>query len=137
VKFEIEVMQKVEVTHILAEMGVRYWEDGSVNGVLDNENAPTMPLKNGDVWRLKIELATGKIEGWPEGVTASTHYKVCDDGVYSALAADGTVVAKVNDYVPRMMSPKGGWGDYVIMDIGPDGVIADWSPDLQFFYEEN
>ena len=134
---EVEVKVKKEVTHLLAEMGVRYWEDGKINGIEDSDESPQMPLKNGDVWRLKIELATGKIEVWPEGVTASTHYKVCDDGVYTVLAAEGSAVAKVDGYVPRMMSPKdNGYGDYVIMDIGPDGLISEWKADLTCFEEE-
>jgi hypothetical protein len=36
--------------------------------------------------------------------------------------------------VPRIMSPKeNGYGDYVIMDIGADGKIADWRIDLDAF----
>jgi hypothetical protein len=134
VKFEIEKMQSVEVTHLLAEMGVRYWEDGVVNGEPDDEDNPQIPLRSGGVWRLRIDLATGKIDDWPDGVTASVHYKVCDDGFYSLLDQDGRVVAEKSDYVPAMLCPAGrGWGYYVIMDIGADGVICDWNPDLSFF----
>ena len=119
-------------------MGVRYWEDGAVNGVEEDNHTPQMPMRDGEAWRLKIELATGKIEGWPCGVTASTHYKVCDAGIYSALAADGSVVAKIDGYVPKMLCPKGGgYGDYAIMDIGADGVIDGWKADLSCFKESD
>ena len=133
---EVEVKVKRTVTHLLADMGVRYWEDSTINGVEDDADAPNMPMKKGDAWCIKIDLQTGKIEGWPEGVKASTYYKVCDGGIYSLLAEDGSVVVTVCGYVPRMLSPKeNGDGDYVIMDIGPDGVIDGWRADLEYFEE--
>jgi hypothetical protein len=123
-----------EVTHILAEMEPRYWEDAVVNGEPENDDAPTVPLRSLDTWRIKIDLSTGKITDWPEGVTASTHYKVCDAGVYTLLDADGNTVARKDGYVPDMLAPSGkGYGDYAIMDIGPDGVIANWKADLSYF----
>ena len=135
-KFKQMVEVEAEVTHLIAEMGVRYWEDAEVNGEPEDDENTTIPLRDGDVWRLKIDLATGKIDGWPDGVTAQTYYKVCDDGVYSLIGSDGDEIAKTDGYVPSMLAPNGeGYGDYVILDIGPDGVISGWKADLSYFSE--
>jgi hypothetical protein len=129
---------KVEVTHqvkyLLANCGVRYWEDGTVNGVQDNDDNPVMPLKEGDCWNVKIDLETGTIIDWPEGTTAETHYKVCDAGVYALLDGDSEIVTEIEGYVPTMMCPEGsGYGDYVIMKIDGSGKIANWKVDFEEF----
>jgi hypothetical protein len=132
-KLEKIAKQEVEVAYLHADMGVRYWEDASVNGV-DEGDDPTIPLAEGDSWRITIELATGRIVNWPAGVTASTHYKVCDAGVYQLLDAQLVEVAVKDGYVPKMLSPGGnGYGDYVIMTIDGDGKIEDWKADLSYF----
>lgn len=115
-----------------AVCGVRYWEDSNVNGAKDADGR-LIPLRSGDTWDLWIDIATGRIDGWPAGTVADIHYKVCDAGAYSVCSADRQVIrgTKHGSYVPACMSPKErGYGDYVIMDIGPDGVIAGWRPDL-------
>ena len=66
------------------------------------------------------------------------HYKVCDAGRYTLLDADKADLITIDGYVPRIMSPKeNGYGDYVIMDIGPDGLIADWKIRLEAFTGED
>lgn len=133
-KFKRMVEVETEVTHLVADLGVRYWEDAEFNGEPDSGEDPKIPLRDGKSWRLKIDLATGKIDGWPAGTTAKTHYKVCDAGTYTLLAADGSEVTTNNGYVPDMLAPNGGgYGDYVILDIGPDGVISGWKADLSYF----
>lgn len=114
------------------DAGVRYWEDATVNGEedIDGSRIPRGD-RGGGRWRPVIEVDTGRINGWPQGTTASVHYKVCDDGVYTLEAEDGTVIRSHDGYVPDCMCPKEpGYGDYIIMDIGPDGVIAGWDPEL-------
>lgn len=137
-EFTIPVKQDVSVKHLLAQMQVCYWEDAKVNGEDESDDTPKMPLKDGDMWNIKIDLSTGMIEGWPQGVTAQTHYKVCDAGIYSLLNAAGEVVVERDWYVPSMLSPSGeGFGDYVIMEIDGAGKIEGWSPDLDFFTEDD
>ena len=126
-EFTVSVLKQVPVTTLRAEMGVRYWEDGKVNGVEDNDNNPQMPMKKGAVWALDIDLATGKIADWPEGTTAETHYKGCDAGVYKALNPDGDIVAEIDGYVPPTLDPNAdGYGDYVILNIDANGIIQGW-----------
>lgn len=133
-KFERMVKQEVEVTHLHAVMCVRHWEDASVNGADEDNDAPTIPFAIGETWKITVDLATGRISDWPEGTTASTDYKVCDAGCYMLIDADGKVVASKDDYVPKMLCPKdNGFGDYVIMDIASDGTIQGWKADLSYF----
>lgn len=135
-KHTVTVTKEIEVTHLHAEMGVRYWEDAVVNGEEEDNDAPKMPFADGEVWRITIDLATGAIRNWPQGVSAETHYKVCDNGVYSLLVGDDVVVEK-SGYVPDMLAPSGGgYGDYVILSIGHDGVIANWKANPHYFGEE-
>lgn len=132
----IKLPVEVDVKFLKVECGVRYWEDGEVNGSGDDEDAPRMPFANAqnETWGPLIDLDAGRIVDWPEGTTASVHYKVCDDGRYSLLDAERAEVIKIDGYVPRIMCPKeNGHGDYVIMDIGADGSISGWRVDLEAF----
>lgn len=121
-------MGKVEeATHILGHAGVRYWEDAYVNEVEDTDGT-LIPGRVGDEWRAKIEIATGKIVGWPEGTTADIHYKVCDAGIYWLLDDEGRKLACRDGYVPAGFFCHGdnGYGDYIILRVGTDGQIADY-----------
>lgn len=119
--------------YLIATCGVRYWEDGEVNGVEDVDGS-LIPFRLGDAWRISIDLDTGVIEGWPESVTASVHYKVCDDGRYTLADVERRELCSVEGYVPDMLSPGGsGYGDYVIMEIDGQGQIQNWRADLSYF----
>ena len=88
-KLTTTIKQSVEVKYLRARCGVRYWEDGIVNSVRDNDGS-RIPCRRGTAvdndrlgggdWCPTIDLTTGKIEGWPEGTTARLPYKVGDDG---------------------------------------------------------
>ena len=107
--------------------GVRYWEDGRLNGVEDEEGH--MPLRNGDLWLPVIELATGKVLNWPEGVEAAVHYKVCDEGEYWLLNENRERIAQWKGYyVPNdiLCMDGSGFGDYIILKIGGDGLVRNW-----------
>lgn len=129
----VKVLKEIPVKTLNAEMQVRYWEDGKINGVEDDDDNPKIPLRRGEIWQLFIDLETGMIAGWPKGVTAETHYKVCDAGIYR-LMNDAEVVAVKDGYVPDMLCPSGnGFGDYVIMKIDGNGQIENWNADLSYF----
>ena len=134
---KIAIKTEVEVSTLRANLGVRYWEGGVVNGEIDE--AGRIPHATKSAWLIHIDLATGAIRDWPKGTTASVHYKVCDDGIYALLDGAGGVVIERDDiYVPSMLSPKeSGYGDYVIMDIDSDGVIEGWECDLECFENPN
>lgn len=139
----LKSVSSVPVKYLRARCGVRYWEDATVNGEQDVDGS-RIPLREGTAasndnlgggnWRPTIDLDTGKIEGWPKGTVASIHYKVCDDGDYELLDAARNVVKAIDGYVPSLMCPEGdGYGDYVIMEIDGDGIIANWRADLSEF----
>ncbi len=143
----VNIKQAVEVKFLRARCGVRYWEDAIVNGVQD-EDGSRIPCREGTAfdndhfgggnWCPTIVLETGRIEEWPQGTTAQIHYKVCDDGDYKLLNAGRNIVKSINGYVPRILRPKSEYfeNDYVIMNIGPDGVIEDWKVELSEFEKD-
>ena len=111
---------------IRLEAGVRYPEDGYVNGVEDNSFQPKMPFLVRDEesfgyrWNLNIDIETGKIENWPINVTAKVQYKVCDE--CRIKFGDKTY----DDYVPEWLGIEGkSNGDYIILSI-EDGRIKNW-----------
>ena len=136
VKVTITHVVEVDAIYLKAECGVRDWDDGEVNGQQETEDSPTIPFASpkNETWTPVIELATGHIVDWPEGTTASVHYKVCDAGRYSLLDAEKAELITIDGYVPDIMCPKeSGYGDYVIMDISADGTIDGWKADLTVF----
>lgn len=109
---------------------VRYWEDATVNGEEDHAGN-RIPLRCGGEWCPTIDLATGKIQDWPEGTTADIHYKVCDAGAYWLADAEGNIVARwMGYYVPDKFLCHGdrGFGDYIILKVDAAGMIEGWTP---------
>lgn len=91
-----------------------------------------------DVWRIRVDIDTGKIEGWPESAgKVDLFCKPRDAGSYRLLSPDGKVVAAIEqNYVPHGVVP-GDDGDYVGFNIDAQGVITNWptSPDLGDFFK--
>jgi len=127
VKIKKEVEVEVKSIHIRA--GVRYWEDATVDGVED-ENGDLIPcrVKDEDDWFPIIEIETGKIRNWKQGVTADIHYKVCDDGDYYLMGEDETEsILHKSGYVPDFLAIEdSGYGDYIIIKVDENGFINNW-----------
>lgn len=122
---------------LVVDARVRYWEDATVNGKEDVDGT-LIPFRDGDSWKPSIDLRDGRVIDWPEDTDAKIHYKVCDDGDYWLADSDGTKRLKYcDDYVPDDLLCVGdrGYGDYIILTVGPDGKIADWTPPLIDFDE--
>jgi hypothetical protein len=85
-----------------------------------------------------IDIDTGKITNWKEGVEADIHFKVCDAGTYQLLDENKKVILEKEGYVPDIMCPEGaGYGDYIIMKIDKDGIIANWdAEDIDDFTDD-
>lgn len=135
----VKIKVEKEVHYLKCELGVRYWEDAVVNGKDENENNPTIPFatKSQGTWNPIIMLNDGRILNWPIGVTASTHYKVCDAGVYTLLDENRCEVVSKDGYVPDMLCPDGnGFGDYVELEIDENGFIKNFKADLSYFDED-
>ena len=122
----------MQATYIEVSAEVRYWEDSIVNDVEDTDGTLT-PMRQGDCWVPVIRLADGIVMDWPQGIVADVHFKVCDAGEYWLLNEAGEKLAWRSGYVPGAFLCHGdnGFGDYIILKIGPDGQIADYKrPDI-------
>jgi hypothetical protein len=119
---------------ILVDAGVRYWEDAKIKGVEDTDGTLT-PHRIGDRWQPEVRLDDGQIIDWPQGMIASIHLKICDDGQYFLIDENNQQFAKWRgDYVPNGILSIGdqGYGDYIIFKVAADGKILGWkTPDLQ------
>ena len=136
VKIKKEVEVEIKTLHVRA--GVRYWEDATVDGIEDNDGK-LIPCRvaDEDDWFPVIEIETGKIINWKQGVTANIHYKVCDDGDYYLLDENDEEVVHLNGYVPKTLCPEeNGYGDYIIMKVDAEGLINNWKFNLSDFTED-
>lgn len=132
-KFTLKVKKEFDIKYLRVEAGVRYWEDATVNGIEDTDGS-LIPCRDGGNWEPLIEIETGKITNWEQGVTADIHYKVCDDGTYMLLDEGANTIKSIDGYVPKIMCPNGnGYGDYIIMNVDESGFIKNWNPDLSDF----
>lgn len=120
------LLDTAEYIEVIA--GVRYWEDATVNGEEDTDGN-LIPFRRDDMWNPIINLADGQIVGWPQGMTADVHYKVCDEGVYYLLDAHKQNIAKYRSYyVPNSFLCHGdnGYGDYIIFSVDENGKIKNY-----------
>lgn len=111
-----------------------------INGTPDDDENPQMPLMSKEVtideyWEyramnIEIDVPTGKVKDWTEGVIAELNIKVVDMGVYSLFNGEGRRIAHIeNDYVPETFNiDDEGYGDYISLTIQADGVIKKWTP---------
>ena len=157
-KTEMNKKIKVEFKYIEVDTEVRYWEDTDVNGVPDIDfyeskgvGTPRIPCAvqvkkepekciYSDHWRWRpiIDIESGKVINWTEGVEARVHYKVCDMFACTIKDVEGNAVVEYEDYVPKFMCPADeGYGDYIIMDIDENGFIQEWQSSLVQEFIEN
>ena len=137
-KTTVKIEKEVEIKTLVVEAGVRYWEDGEVNGVEDIEG-DLIPCRQGDCWCPHIDIDSGIITNWTKGIKAKVHYKVCDAGNYFLNDENGGQILSIEqDYVPSILCPKkNGYGDYIIMDIDENGQIQNWKVDISSFQPED
>lgn len=135
---EIKIKKEADFKTLQVKANVRYWSDSEVNGEHDTENGDNIPCKNGDLWMPEIEIETGKILNWKQGVKADIHYKVSDECGWELKDEKGNTILSAEDgYVPDTLCPAdSGYGDYIIMNIDENGIIEDWNFDIQDFITE-
>jgi len=136
-KTTIKIEKEVELKTLIVHAGVRYWEDADVNGVED-ENGNLIPCRVGDDWKPIIDIDSGIIKNWKQGVKADIHYKVCDECGWDLLDENGNILLRAEDgYVPDTLCPaESGHGDYIIMNVDENGQIADWEFNVEDFRQE-
>jgi hypothetical protein len=128
-KIKVKTIKEVEVKYLVADVGVRYWEDTIVNGEEDTDGT-LIPCRFNDRWRIVIDVEKGVIKNWKSGFNADVHYKVCDDGIYHLVDENDNTILKKEGYVPKILDLyRDSYGDYIIMKIDSDGMIRDWNQD--------
>lgn len=88
-----------------------------------------LPCFNGFVFSPIIDLSSGRIVNWANGVSANISEKVLGDGKYYLLNRKKQRVLEYADsYVPNDYAAHGGngYGDYVFLDIDSNGNIANY-----------
>lgn len=139
-KATITVKKEVDIIKMSVSANVRYWEDSMIGGNDAPVGGKDFPCKIGDYWCPKIDIETGKIDNWNAGISASIHFKVCDQCSIALFDKDDNSVFSVDDeYVPKILCPKeNGYGDYIIMDVNSFGLIENWKKldILKIFDEE-
>lgn len=55
----ISTLQEVDIRFLAIDAGVRYWEDGKINGRQDDADAPSMPFSESGRWRIIIDIDSG------------------------------------------------------------------------------
>ena len=107
------------------------WEDDDVDGESDDEDNPRIPCVEDGRWNILIDIKTGQVINWKQGVSARVCYKVVDDGIYTMYDNGMGKIDEYEGYVPDLMSlDDKGWGDYMNITINEDGFIEDW-PDTE------
>jgi len=129
-KYKQPTILEKNCKYVLCSIGVRYWEDATVNGVEDTEDGENIPCKEDEYWNIKIDVDTGIIQDWDNTKTATTHYKSCDENVFEFLDDEENVITRYDGYVPEFLECTGenGYGDYVLLEIEKNGQIKNWKP---------
>lgn len=75
-------------------------------------------------WQVDVDVASGKILNWPEGIEAKVYFKSSDD---AAVVYDGQNL-NAGQYVPRFLRPGESDEDYLAVTITRDGRFKNWNP---------
>lgn len=86
---------------------------------------------------LMIEIATGQIVNWPaDGKAINIYLKPRDSGTYKLIAADGILIAEIDEnYVPNGIVP-GDYGDYVDLRVNAVGKVVNWKRPGQLEFDD-
>lgn len=149
---------EIDIKTLFIKSRVRYPEDAMLQEgpddawAEDDPDQPKMPCMtyiecnrrtSSWHWCPIIDLATGRIINWKQGVRASISYKVCDEFYCEIKDSDNAIVATYDGYVPSFMAiTDEGYGDYIYLEIDENGMIENWSFDeydfkkLDEYYED-
>ena len=84
-----------------------------------------------DYWCITIDVNEGKVENWPDNFWLTTHFKICDDGLYTVEDDEGNIyydsIKSRDYYVPSFLAiDDDGYGDYMYLTIDNNGYIKNW-----------
>jgi hypothetical protein len=92
------------------------------------------PLRIDDRWIATIDIVTGIIRDWKQGISGRVFSKACDGGKYYLLNENKEIVFKQEyGYVPnKLLPPKDGFDDYIDLEINEEGKIINWYENPSF-----
>ena len=136
-KLKYKKLVETEVKFLKIDIPVRYEDDDIPFGFpfmikqddLDKEKCERwIHYGDHDRWIATVDLDSHKLIGWPEGKKGEFYTKVCDEGFYYLLDAEGNVIISIEQsYVPnKLIPPDDGYGDYINIEIDETGVITNW-----------
>jgi hypothetical protein len=137
-KVKAYTLTEIEVRSVIIDIYV-----GCIWETVPRTNIHDIPLVVDDRWRIRVNVDSGQICGWPENSAIKIEANVRDSGKYFLIDNEGEVIESlIEEPVPNQLIP-GGDGDYIDLDIGDDGVIKNW-PEYpavdqfsRFFYSED
>lgn len=97
-------------------------------------NAPTNKnyknfVKDDKIFSMKINVDTGEVIGWKKGTILKVYWKIVDEGLYQYLDENDNIIFEYDGYCPSELAIEdSGYGDYIILNIGADGIIENWNP---------
>lgn len=130
-KYVVKVKKEIEIKTVTIQVSPRHIGEGD-----DFDISPSFPGLTNGILTLDIDIDTGVISGWPNGVEQEAFIKVCDAGGYYLKDDGGNIVAQIEeDYVPNGLIP-GEYGDYIDLSVDGSGKVARWParPDLSAFF---
>lgn len=128
-KFDINEtkQEQIDLSIMFCTIGVRFWEDASYWDqefnvwVEEDEDNPTIPCKEGDVWKPVIDIDSKRILNWEYGKKYKVHFKCCDEFYCTIQNPEQEHIITYEGYVP---SGIGEYGDYVVWEINEEGIIT-------------
>nr|DAY16931.1 MAG TPA: hypothetical protein [Caudoviricetes sp.] len=113
--------------------------------ICDYDGLPSCVLDVEGNLHFEVEIDTGKIVGWDFPGRAYMIAEAADVGEYILTCDDGEKgnieVVSILDYPPPFFTSRNEDGlcfipEYFCMTVGVDGVIENWNPNLDCFFNE-
>jgi hypothetical protein len=127
-KIELTIKKLVDVKYISFDIPI-YIGDVEYS---DNDSTFGNFIEDNERLFINVDLETGIIPLWNVNGLTNTfriYSKVQDGGKYTLYDENFNEVASYDGYVPEIFSCiDKGYGDYISMDIAPDGKINNWDP---------
>jgi len=127
--YDIPKTVETDIRFVKIDVNIRHEEDFPKD----------FPFRHGSTWSLTIDIDSGVILDWPQGVSGDLYMKVCDEGSYYLFDADMNQVGAIaSGYVPNDLIP-GDYGDYIGLEIDATGKVTNWPkhPNLDKFFEND
>ena len=136
-KVEIKTIKTYDVKYIAFTIPIYY---GDLNWSEKDNEFCNKYYSDADLLSIKIDIENGIVTDWTHqelNDIFSIYSKVRDEGTYKLYDDQHNEIVSYQGYVPDILScVDEGYGDYLSMNISPDGRIDKWnSSKLNLFIE--